>query len=79
MWMDFYPDDFYEPKNNDTLKELTQNVKLNMASSDLLFCLHIFLDQLEKPMRQRKRGRSPCLDASELVCITVEKLLQNSR
>ncbi|XP_069892113.1 uncharacterized protein [Dipodomys merriami] len=68
MWVDFYPDDFYEHKNLDTLKELTQYVKLNMPSSDLLFRLHILLDQLEQHMtcetkKKRKKSLFRCLRA----------------
>ncbi|XP_048225017.1 ral guanine nucleotide dissociation stimulator-like [Perognathus longimembris pacificus] len=49
LWMDFSPDDFYEPRNRDALNELMRYAMLNMPSSDLLLRLHILLEQLEEP------------------------------
>ncbi|XP_069898833.1 ral guanine nucleotide dissociation stimulator-like [Dipodomys merriami] len=62
MWIDFSPDDFYEHKNRDTLNELMHYLMLNMPSSDLLFRLHVLLDQLEEPLpNQNKKKREKSL------------------
>ncbi|XP_042553327.1 uncharacterized protein LOC122122946 [Dipodomys spectabilis] len=60
MWMDCYPDDFREPKNQDSLNDLMYYIMLNMPSSDLLLRLQVLLDQLEK---KRKKATCRCLTA----------------
>ncbi|XP_069898834.1 uncharacterized protein [Dipodomys merriami] len=68
MWMDCYPDDFHEHKNQDSLNDLMYYIMLNMPSSDLLLRLQVLLDQLEEPVtnktkKKRKKATCRCLTA----------------
>ncbi|XP_042553328.1 uncharacterized protein LOC122122947 [Dipodomys spectabilis] len=84
MWMDCYPDDFHEPKNQDSLNDLMYYIMLNMPSSDLLLRLQVLLDQLEEPVtnktkKKRKKATCRCLTACFGCCraASPEREIQN--